>query len=81
MVSIFFCNCLVDHQVHAALAKTALFEVNNDCKGIQRHYSNSYSNSLYAKRQCTQRQQKANNKKSRFVAESDKPCAKRTKLT
>ena len=32
---------LVDHQVHAALAKTALFQVNNDCKGIQRHYSNS----------------------------------------
>ena len=40
-------NCLVGHQVHAALAKSALVLVNKDCKGIQRHYSKS----LHAK-QC-----------------------------
>ena len=34
-------NCLVDHQVHAALAKTAIFQVNNDCKAIQHHHSSS----------------------------------------
>ena len=26
-------NCLVDHQVHASLAKSALFQVNNDSEG------------------------------------------------
>ena len=39
-------NCSVDHQVHAALAKTALLQVNKNCKGIQRQYSKS----LHAKR-------------------------------
>ena len=27
-------NCLVDHQVHASLTKTALFQENNDSEGI-----------------------------------------------
>ena len=33
-------NYLVDHQVHAALAKTAHFQVNNDFEGIQHNYGN-----------------------------------------
>ena len=40
-------NYLVDDQVHAALAKTAYFQVNSDYKGIQHHYANR----LHAK-QC-----------------------------
>ena len=34
-------NCLVDHQVHAAFSKTTLFQVNDDCKGIEGHYNKS----------------------------------------
>ena len=36
-------NCMVDHQVHGALTKTKLFNVNNVCNGIVCH-----SNSLHA---------------------------------
>ena len=36
-------NCMVDHQIHGALTKTKLFNVNNVCNGIVCH-----SNSLHA---------------------------------
>ena len=35
------CNCQADRQVYATLAKSSLFQGNNDCQCIQCYHSNS----------------------------------------
>ena len=55
------CNRQVDHQVHATLAKDSLFQVDNDCKGIYGHYSNSFDVKNCQPGNCTRMRKRAAN--------------------